>query len=129
MKGLSAKFRVSLGLVGIIVSVVMIGCYLEIIPDSDQALRTSRASLAETIAIYSSGLAGKASPQRIADDFQLILERNSDIVSIGLRQENGALYSATEGHSEGWQPMAGDYSSQSQLRVPISTGKKKMGPA
>ncbi len=84
MKVLTPKFRVSLGLVGIIVSVVMIGSYFGIIPDSEQLQRQSRATLAETIAIYSSGMAGTAPPERIRGDFEVILERNQDLVSIGL---------------------------------------------
>ena len=70
----------------------MIGCYFGIIPDSDQMLRQSRATLAETIAIYSSGMVGTASPDRIRGDFEVILERNQDLVSIGLRRENGDIF-------------------------------------
>jgi PAS domain S-box-containing protein len=127
MKGLTPKTRVSFGLVGIIVSVVMLGSYLEIIPDSDALLRQSRATLAETIAIYSSGMAGEAPPERIRGDFEVLLERNPDLVSIGLRRENGDIYSETEGHGENWQKMDGEYSSKGQLRVPIQAGVQKWG--
>jgi len=127
MKGLTPKFRVSLGLVGIIVSVVMIGSYFGIIPDSDVMQRQSRATLAETIAIFSSGMAGTASPGRIRGDFEVILERNQDLVSIGLRRENGDVYSQTAAHAENWQKMNGEYSSKAQLRVPIQTGIQKWG--
>ncbi len=127
MMKLSAKFRVCLGLVGIIISAIMIASYLGIIPDSISQARKDRATLAETIAIYSSSLVEKAKAKRILDDFDLILERNNDLLSIGLRRENGTLYCATGGHKDEWQEMSGDYSSSSQLRVPIWSGKKTWG--
>ena len=127
MRGLSAKFRVSLGLVGIIISVIMIASYFDIIPDTVSRLRKDRAILAETIAIYSSALVKKAKPERILGDFELILERNDDLQSIGMRLENGEIYCATDTHEKNWQEMSNRYSSSSQLRVPIWSGKKSWG--
>ncbi|TKB11845.1 Hpt domain-containing protein [Desulforhopalus sp. IMCC35007] len=127
MKGMSAKSRVSLGLVGIITTILMVGSYLGIIPDTEKDRRTNRAILAETIAIFSSGLVDKASPKRIEDDFSLLVERNDDLVSIGLRPKNGTLLCATEKHKDLWKEMSGVNSTDSQLRVPISTGTDEWG--
>lgn len=127
MKGLSAKSRVSLGLVGIITSVIMVACFFGIIPDGVAQLREGRAVLAETIAIYSSALVAKATPARVLDDFNLIRERNPDLLSIGLRQENGDIFTATGDHENVWQEMSGEYSKEYQLRVPIWAGEKKWG--
>ena len=127
MKGLSAKSRVSLGLVGIITTVLMVTSYVGIIPDIDQDTRNSRGALAETIAIYSSGLVDKTSPQRIESDFSLLVERNADLSSIGLRKKDETLFSATPMHKDLWQDMSTGFSSGSQLRVPIWTGKNEWG--
>ena len=127
MKGLNAKSRVSFGLVGIIATIIMLGSYLGIIPDSDLSERNGRAALAETIAIYSSALADKASPERVADDFSLVVERNPDLISIGLRREDQSLFSATADHEAVWKKMSSEYSSRSQLRVPIWAGEKQWG--
>ena len=127
MKPLSAKFRVSLGLVGIIISVVMISTFLQIIPDSAKEKRQSRTILAETIAIYSSMLVGKAPSERIREDFQLIEKRDPDLLSIGLRQLDGELLTATNGHANHWADMSGNYSSEQQLRVPIWAGAQQWG--
>jgi signal transduction histidine kinase/DNA-binding response OmpR family regulator len=127
MKGLSAKSRVSLGLVGIITTILMVGSYLGIIPDTEKNRRTDRAILAETIAIFSSGLVDKASPKRIEADFSLLVERNDELVSIGLRPKNGTLLCATEKHKDLWEEMSGVNSTVSQLRVPIWTGTNEWG--
>ncbi|BHH85199.1 hybrid sensor histidine kinase/response regulator [Desulforhopalus sp. 52FAK] len=127
MKGLSAKSRVSLGLVGIIVTILMVGSYIGIIPDVQKAERNGRTALAETIAIYSSALVDKASPERVADDFSLLVERNTDLASIGLRREDSSLFSATADHEELWQEMSSGFSAGPQLRVPIWAGEKEWG--
>lgn len=127
MKILSAKFRVSLGLVGIIISVVMLSNFLQIIPDSAKEKRQSRTILAETIAIYSSMLVEKAPPERILEDFNLIESRDPELASIGLRYLDGKLLTATVGHEQTWAKMSGDYSSEDQLRVPIWAGAQQWG--
>jgi signal transduction histidine kinase/CheY-like chemotaxis protein/HPt (histidine-containing phosphotransfer) domain-containing protein len=127
MRGLSAKSRVSLGLVGIITTIIMVGSYIGIIPDLDKSKRNSRAALAETIAIYSSGLVDKASPQRIENDFSLLVERNSELSSVGLRKKDETIFSATPNHKDIWQEMSAGFSSGPQLRVPIWTGKNEWG--
>ncbi len=127
MKGSSAKSRVSMGLVGIIVSVIMVAGFLRIFPDGVTELRQSRAMLAETIAIFSSALVDKAPVQRIQDDFNLLLERNQGLLSLGLRRDSGTPLVATGDHNKLWQEMSGEYSSEDQLRVPIWAGEKKWG--
>ncbi len=127
MKKLSAKFRVSLGLVGIITSVVMISTFFQIIPDSVKEKNQSRTILAETIAIYSSMLVEKAPPARILEDFKLIENRDPELISIGLRYLDGKLLTATAGHEQNWAEMSGNYSSEHQLRVPIWAGAQQWG--
>lgn len=127
MKRLSAKFRVSLGLVGIITTVLMVGSYIGILPDVDKSVRNSRAALAETIAIYSSGLVDKASPKRVEDDFSLLVERNPELASVGLRKKDETLFSSTPNHNDVWQEMSAGFSAGPQLRVPLWTGKNEWG--
>ncbi len=127
MKPLSPKFRISMGQVGIIVSIVMLASFLGIVPDRESALREGKETLAETIAVYTSALVVKADQQRIVDDFDLIVERNKELLSVGLRLENGQAHAATKFHDEFWQEMTGEYSKDNQLRVPIWAGDQKWG--
>jgi len=127
MKGLKAKSRVALGQAGIIISLVMLAGYLGIIPDKVSAMRNSRASLAETIAVYSSALVVKADIRRLKEDLNLIVERNDDLLSIALHRENGRYLVATNSHETQWQSMAGKYSKDNQLRVPILAEDEKWG--
>ena len=76
MRFLSPKARIALGLVGIMVSLVMLCFSFDIIPDRNSAVREGRAALAESIAVYSTALVKTANYQgsnyqRLTADFKL----------------------------------------------------------
>ena len=52
MKRLNVKHRVVIGLLGLTISVVMLGFFLGIVPDSAIAVRQGRTVLAEAIAVH-----------------------------------------------------------------------------
>ena len=127
MKFLSPKTSITMGLVGVTTSLVMLAFFLNIIPDQNSAVREGRAALAETIAVYSSALVKTATIQRLQDDFNLLAERNENLLSLALRHENGGLLVSTGQHADRWEAMAGDYSRSSQVMVPIWAGGQKWG--
>ena len=127
MHKLSVKFRVVLGLVGLTVSLVMLASYVGIVPDRNGAIREGRTSLAETIALHSTALVMTNDVLRLEADFNMMAERNTDLLSLALRREDGHPLVATGDHKENWQPMSGEYSKASQVRVPIWAGKQKWG--
>jgi signal transduction histidine kinase/CheY-like chemotaxis protein/HPt (histidine-containing phosphotransfer) domain-containing protein len=127
MKFLNPKARIATGLVGIVISLVMLAFFLNIIPDRNSAVREGRAALAETIAVYSTALVKADKHQRLLDDFKLLVERNENLLSLALRHERGGLLVATGVHSDRWEEMAGEYSKNSQVRVPIWAGDLKWG--
>ena len=89
MKIFSPKARITMGLVGVMTSLVMLSFFLDIIPDRNSAVREGRTALAETIAVYSTALVKTARSQRLKDDFELLTERNENLLSLALRHENG----------------------------------------
>ena len=50
MKLLNPKIRITMGLVGVMTSLIMLAFFLNVIPDSNSAVRQGRADLAEAIA-------------------------------------------------------------------------------
>ncbi len=127
MKILNTKFRIALGQVGFIISLVMLAFYLGIIPDRASAVRSGRAFLAESLAIYSTAQVLRADILSLQDDFSLMVDRNPDLLSVALRREDGHSVVATGNHLEQWRPMSGEYSMESQVRVPIWAGESKWG--
>ncbi len=132
MRFLSPKARITLGLVGIMVSLVMLCFSFDIIPDRNSAVREGRAALAESIAVYSTALVKTANYQgsnyqRLTADFKLLVERNQDLLSLALRHKDGQTLVTTENHDSQWQEMGSEYSKGSQVRVPIWSGDQKWG--
>jgi len=124
---LNPKTRICAGLVGIMTSLIMVAFLFNIVPDDRQTLRKKRAELAETIAVYSSALVKMSVRQRLSDDFNLLMERNEDLLSLALRQESGRYFVSAGDHAEHWADMPGEYSREAQVRVPILAGEKKWG--
>ena len=127
MKFLSPKVRITMGLVGVMTSLVMLAFFLNIIPDRKSAIRQGRAILAETIAVYSTALVKTAESKRLRDDFNLLADRNKDLLSLALRHESGNVLVSTGDHTDQWKEMTGEYSKDSQVRVPIWAGDRKWG--
>jgi PAS domain S-box-containing protein len=127
MRRLSAKYRVVLGLVGLTVSVVMLAFAVGIVPDRISAVREGNTSLAEAIAVHGAALVMRDDFQRLRADFNMIAERNANLLSLAMRRENGQALFATADHNELWQDMSGEYSSDAQVRVPIWAGEEKWG--
>ena len=124
---MNTKFRVTLGLVGILVSLIMMAHYIDIIPDTETLVRESRASLSETIAIHATALVQEDNYTRLENDFKFIAERNNDLVSLALRRNDDALLAAYGDHETHWQKMPDKYSQGAQIQVPIWEGNHKWG--
>ena len=127
MKRLNVKSRVVLGMVGLTVSLVMLAVNLGIVPDKASAVREGRTCLAETIAVHSTGLIMRGQFQRLEADFSLIAERNTDLISLALRRDDGRSLVATGDHNDHWEAMAGEYSKGAQVKVPIWAGERRWG--
>jgi signal transduction histidine kinase/CheY-like chemotaxis protein/HPt (histidine-containing phosphotransfer) domain-containing protein len=116
-----------MGLVGVMTSLVMLAFFLNLVPDRNSAVRQGRSALAEAIAVYSTALVKTARSQRLRDDFNLLAERNKNLLTLALRHKNGDLLVATGDHVDLWEEMTGEYSKDSQVRVPIWAGEQKWG--
>ncbi len=129
MKMLSSKFRVAIGQVGFIISLLMLAFYFGLVPDRDSAVRTGRASLAEAMAVHSSSLVMEKHirVQQLDEHLRLMVERNDDLLSTAIRRKDGHLLIATGEHDKDWQFMTGEYSTDSQIKVPIYAGDQKWG--
>ncbi len=127
MRFLNAKARITLGLVGLMISLTMLAFLLKIIPNETAAAVERRTALSETIAVYSTALVKTARVERLKADFALLVERNEDLLSLALRPASGSLFVATEDHESRWEKILGEYSTASQVKVPIWAGKEKWG--
>ncbi len=127
MRNLTTRFRLSTGLAGLVASLIMLAILVGIVPDKVAAMRDARASLAEAIAANTSLLVSQTDLRRMSQIMRLIVNRNTDLLSAGLRDQNGQLVVATDDHDGNWLPMAGQHSNDSQVVVPILAGNSEWG--
>jgi len=127
VKRLSAKFHITLGLTFLVVTLVLVASYLGFVPDRVGALRAGRTALAESIAANSSVFLSQADIRRLDATLRLVVARNPDILSAAVRRSNGEVVVRIGEHESHWRDMAGEYSSDSQIQVPIWAGKQKWG--
>jgi PAS domain S-box-containing protein len=124
---LSTKFYISLGLVAMLLSATLLALFLNLIPDATGAKRQGRAALAEAIAANGSAFLTQGDLHRLESTLGLVLARNPEMLSAGVRSANGELLSQVGPHAGFWKPTEGGYSTDSQVVVPILAGETLWG--
>ena len=124
---LSAKSRIALGQSSLLMSIVLAAIFLEIVPNRETALLEGRAALAEALAANSSMLITQSDVKRLGTDLELIVDRNEDLLSAGIRTSENALIVAVNDHGSLWQTASGDHSTNTQVKVPIFDGDGQWG--
>ena len=125
MQFLTARMRMTMGLVWLSVSIVLAANFIGIIPDCAKTVRQGRVSLCEAIAVYSSALVSRRDQSRLDAVLHKLVERNPNILSAGVRRDDGRLMVEVVEHDEGWQPVDQDGLDKSQILVPLWSGNKK----
>ena len=119
MKRLNVKHRVVIGLLGLTISVVMLAFFLGIVPDSAIAVRQGRTALAEAIAVHTTSAVLSTDFQYLKNDFELLVNRNPDLLSLGLRRHDGAVLVTTPGMPIVRQAIERERSNGQLTRVPM----------
>ncbi len=120
MRSYWSAIRFSAGLVSLCVSVFFIACALGLVPDRDAAVVAGRKALSESLAVHTSLAAQKEELDSAQAGLQAAVDRNPDVLSAGLRRENGKLLIDLKNHGGQWQPLEEGHSSETQVQVPIT---------
>ena len=124
---LSSRMHLALGLAGLVVGVALSATWLGLVPDAEAVARQHRSSVAETMAVTVSALLDESQPQALQDTLAFIRSRNPDLLSIGLRDADGALLIDVGMHSMQWTMGAGEHSTDNELRVGIGQAGQPWG--
>ena len=127
MKRLSARTHIALGLTFLLVSLILVSFYLGFIPDRLGAIRAGRAALAESIAANSSIFIGQSDLRRLEAILRFVVSRNPDILSAAIRRADGVIVVRVGEHDRYWRAMTDEHSTDSQMLVPIWSGKQRWG--
>lgn len=126
-KWVTAKFHVALGEAFLVVSILLAAFYLDLIPDRDGAIREGRVALAETVALNSSFQIEQAGGAGLEAALSMVVNRNPDLLSLSIHRQDGERLVTIGDHQSNWKDLPGEYSTDSQMVVPIWSGNRQWG--
>ena len=119
MSRILPAMRVSLGFALVVISIILISDMAGIIPDPEKAEIEGRKKLAETLAVQFSLAARRNDYDVMTATMKLLVDRNSDVLSAGLRTARGDLLATAGDHKGLWVQVDGEVSTAVQMQVPI----------
>ncbi len=125
-----ASLRLAFALVCVGVSLILGGQWLGLIPDVDAVEMRARQRYCESIAINASAHVRRQQWVDLTTILRTQVERNDDILSIGLRSDLGTLRLDTGHHSEmwaHWEQNDDDADRVEGMRVPITLNRRPWG--
>ena len=123
----SPTFRISFGLVLVTISILLTADLFGLTPNNIKNTLNERKHISEALAVEFTIAAQKEQFDLINRTLELIVQRNDDIVSAGLRNESGKLLSQNGNHAESWVSPDNNQSTVTHVIVPISNGNKLWG--
>ena len=127
LPAMSTRFRIVIGLASLLMSVMLGAMALEIVPDRRSAVLDGRNQLSEAIAVNSSVLVNRGDIRRIQAILTVLVSRHDEILSAGIRKVDGELIVDVADHAAEWQEQITDYSTDSQVFVPLQNAEGKWG--
>ncbi|MGB5279553.1 MAG: ATP-binding protein, partial [Gammaproteobacteria bacterium] len=126
-QNMDTKVRITLGLVGLMLSLLFTASFLGLIPDARQAVHSGRVALAEAIAVNSSAFITHSDLRRMEANLAFLIERNDDLLSAAVRRANGQTVVLVGEHEQNWLPLEDGLSTASQIEVPVWAGDNQWG--
>jgi len=123
----STATRLSISLVALTVSVLLAAQSMGMMPDPADAALKGRTHLCESLALSCSMAAQRGNFDEVRDIAGAIMQRNADVLSVGLRRADGRLLVDTGGHAGLWKLKPQDRSTDGFIQVPIFQGEKQWG--
>ncbi|MFK7821992.1 MAG: response regulator [Planctomycetaceae bacterium] len=116
----SARTKLAFGLTSLVSTVLLASLFLKLLPDPTGQQLRSRGYLCDSIAISSSILMNTDNKDAIQDMLEMIVERNDQILSAGLRTSHDReLVVSISDHAKLWEPKEEGTSTDTHVFVPI----------
>ena len=118
--------RVVVGLIALSVCVALLAdIVFNLFRNDEQVAREIRKRVSENVAIQLAVLAQSGDRAGIEKTVATVINREPDILSIGLRQEEGELIYGSPNHLTSWQALGGGRSTLTHVEVPLFSGGKQ----
>jgi diguanylate cyclase (GGDEF)-like protein/PAS domain S-box-containing protein len=128
MKRFTPLLLISFGLVSLTLSILLMSdLAVDLIPNQDVEIFQYRQKYSESLAVQYSLLAENGGSRAIQEAFDLLVERDEDIVSAAVVLANGETLAFAGRHQEVWEQPPGDSSTPDHIQIPIFNGTERWG--
>ena len=122
-----ASLRLAVALVCVGASLILGSHWLGFIPDSAPVTMRARQSLSEAIAVNAAAHIRKQQWRDLSATLETLVERNSDLLSVGVRSDLGSLRIDTGHHDETWSAEEMRSGQVTKMSVPITLNRRPWG--
>jgi PAS domain S-box-containing protein len=122
----TARFRIAMGLIGILSSVMFVANAIDVFPDYRNAVRVGRAATAESIAINSTIFVNRQDYRGLKSALKAIVQHNQDIQSACVRRNEQSFLEIGD-HLSNWTPLQNGVSTDSQILIPLFENGARWG--
>jgi diguanylate cyclase (GGDEF)-like protein/PAS domain S-box-containing protein len=112
---LSPLYRISFGLAVVTTSLLVALDFFGFVPSPSASVVEARIQLCETLAMHAASAADRNDLGAIRSSLQLAVLRNEDVLSAGLRSDQGRILVAVGNHRELWDPLSEDRSTYAEV--------------
>jgi PAS domain S-box-containing protein len=123
----NARVLLTFGLVSLVISALLGALWLGVMPDRGAYHQQSRATMAETVAVSVMLPMNETQDAQAQAILDFVLQRNSELESLGVRNRKQDLLLVSGPHSERWQARDDGKSTENQLIVPLSNKEGRWG--
>ena len=123
---ISPRLRITFGLSTIVITVLMFGSMLGVVPDHERTILESRGDLCETIAMAGCQLVSNGDADQLEALIAFVVKRNEDVVSGRVLNAAGETLVVVGPHE--WKDETAEgFSEGAQVLVPLRTSKGPWG--
>jgi two-component system, sensor histidine kinase and response regulator len=119
--------RISLGLVGLFLTVTLLAHALGLLPDPERAAMEKRVAVAEGLAIECSMALQQERPREAETYMRALSRRHPEMLSAAVRDTEGRLLFGVGEHEGHWQDFADERSTPTHMLVPILKDEQPAG--
>jgi diguanylate cyclase (GGDEF)-like protein/PAS domain S-box-containing protein len=121
------SFQIAICLALLSTTAIVVAEALDLLPNRTRITVNARIAVCETLAMHCSQLVNIHGEQAIESTLQQLQNRSDDMLSVALRRADGKVVASAGDHALHWQGTTSGHSTDSQIYVPITQGKKQWG--
>jgi PAS domain S-box-containing protein len=123
-KRMVTSMRLAGGMVAIVITALTVAAMVKLAPDQNHLRLQAMANVAEAVSANSSVLLTNKDMRRLEATLRIVVSRNQDILSAGVRRADGRLIVSIDDHKDAWQV---DVESAQQMAVPVFANGQQWG--